>query len=89
MPSRPEYIKFVDVDAPTRKTRVVEVRSVSSDTLLGTIAWFGAWRQYTFWPQRETTFNVDCMKTIIEKVDRMMDDWRRSKEREREARQVG
>lgn len=46
------------------KTEVWRVYSKSSGALLGEIKWLGRWRQYTFWPASETTFNVGCMEDI-------------------------
>lgn len=71
MPSRSEYLKFVDVDAGARKTRVVEVRSERSNAHLGTIAWYSHWRQYTFSPQPETIFNTGCLEEIANELVRM------------------
>lgn len=59
-----KYLNFVDTTPEGRKTRIIEVRSKSSGDLLGTIKWFGRWRQYTFFPEPETTFNTDCMASI-------------------------
>ena len=60
-----EYLRFVEI--PKRegaKTRVIAVHAVRGDLLLGTIKWFGRWRQYTFWPEPETIFNRECLHHI-------------------------
>lgn len=73
MISKPEYLKFVEVEG-TGKTRRVEVRSGFSSVTLGTIAWYSRWRQYTFWPERNTTFNRTCMEEISERLSKMTKD---------------
>lgn len=52
-----------------RKTDVWLVRATRDYALLGTIKWFGRWRQYTFWPEPGTTFNPDCLRAIVSKCD--------------------
>jgi len=59
-----EYLDFVRLDTPGRKTPIVEIRSKSSRALLGQIKWYGAWRQFCFWPEPKTIFNVGCMNDI-------------------------
>lgn len=83
--SKPEYLRFVEADSPYRNTRLVEVRSVSSDVILGTIRWFGRWRQYTFWPDGGTTFNPACMKQIAARCLEMSRDHTAKLQRQHEA----
>jgi hypothetical protein len=59
-----EYLRFVELSTPNRKTPIVEVRSRSSNALLGQIKWYGAWRQFCFWPEPATIFNIGCMTDI-------------------------
>jgi hypothetical protein len=49
-----------------RKTQVWNVRATRDYALLGTIKWFGRWRQYTFFPTEDTTFNPDCLRSIAD-----------------------
>ena len=48
-----------------RKTPTAEVRKRNSSIHLGTIKWWGAWRQFCFFPVKDTVFNVGCMRDII------------------------
>lgn len=52
---------------PGRKTGVWYVRATRDLSVLGVIAWFGRWRQYTFSPGFETTFNPECLRAIADK----------------------
>lgn len=61
------YLEFVVVPSPT-KTEVVEVIAARDGSLLGRIKWFGRWRQFTFWPEPETTFNPDCLREIEQEI---------------------
>lgn len=59
------YLRFdeITVESP-RKTPIWGVYS-HRGFLLGQVRWFGRWRQFTFWPEPSTTFNTDCLRTII------------------------
>lgn len=68
-----EYLFFESVAVPeARKTGVWNVGSRNGGDLLGIIKWFGRWRQYTFWPERGTTFNKGCLEDINEFMDKRM-----------------
>lgn len=66
------YITFDRHDVEGRKTPVVFIRNIRSDIILGEIKWHGAWRQFVFFPRGNTIFNVDCMKSIMEKIAELM-----------------
>lgn len=70
--------KYLDIRqlgfSPSGKTQVWGVFSVNQGALLGEIRWFGRWRQYTFAPRPETTFNPDCLDTISEFIRDLMED---------------
>lgn len=74
MTKRPEYIKFVEEDASHLKTRLVVVKTVSSEAELGWISWYGPWRQYVFKPRIQTIFNPDCLMQISGEVAKMSRD---------------
>jgi hypothetical protein len=38
---------------------------------LGTVAWFGRWRQYTFDPVPQSTFNRECLLDIAAYLERV------------------
>lgn len=73
------YIYFEDETPYGRKTKILLVRTRSADVVLGEIKWYGPWRQYCFFPSRETIFNKGCMETIIAQVDELMAERKVSK----------
>lgn len=68
-----QYLEFQETWPEGRKTALVWIYSASSGDLLGRIAWFGRWRQYTFSPEPDTTFNTGCMETIMARIDDLME----------------
>lgn len=62
--SNSEYLTFERQQPTDRKTPIVLVRSKSSGVVLGTIKWFGRWRQFCLWPEPSTIFNAGCMADI-------------------------
>lgn len=54
-------IHFV-ADSPTGKTYVWEV--TNDGIVLGQIRWFGRWRKYAFFPQRDTVFEEVCLRDL-------------------------
>ena len=71
------YLKFRRVvpDKP-RKTEVWSVLSTMHGDLLGTIKWFGRWRQYAFFPELGTIYNRDCLDDISRFVRGLMESRR-------------
>ena len=67
------YLIFRQVPTPG-KTQVWHVLSKRSGDLLGTIKWYGAWRQYTFFPSPDTIFNVECMASIMNVIAHLMNE---------------
>lgn len=61
------------------KTKVVGVYSKRNDDVLGEIKWFGRWRQYAFFPEPGTIFNVECLNDIQNYIKGMMDERRRKR----------
>lgn len=59
-----KYLMFLDETPEGRKTSITAVLSRKWGYRLGTIKWYGAWRQYTFWPENGMIFNVECMQDI-------------------------
>ena len=60
-----EFIYVEKVELPKRKTPIYKLFSVSNhDIKLGEIKWFGAWRQYCFYPEGNTIFDRKCLTYI-------------------------
>lgn len=64
------------VKSKKRKTEKWGVYSTSSLALLGVVSWFAAWRQYTFRPNKATTFNSSCLGEIVKFLDRVNQEHR-------------
>lgn len=58
------WITCDDIASEGRKTNVYLVQARRDYTPLGTIKWFGRWRQYVFFPASGTVFNPDCLRQI-------------------------
>lgn len=62
-----EYLIFeFSGESPSGKTLTYDVLSRRTEDLLGTIGWFGRWRQYAFFPKPDTVFNTGCLADIRE-----------------------
>lgn len=72
-----EYLRFVRDPAYKGKTQVWSVASKTSGETLGTIRWWGAWRQYVFVPFPRTLYNTGCMEDIVKAVKTLNDAWRK------------
>lgn len=71
-----EYIYFLKdvVRGEGKKTSVWDCHNKRSDYVLGVVKWYGPWRQYCFFPQAETIFNVGCMQDVCEFIDKLMNE---------------
>jgi hypothetical protein len=47
--------------------------------LLGHVAWYGAWRQYCFFPDGRPVFNRSCLNEITCFLIERMAEWRRGR----------
>jgi hypothetical protein len=64
-----KYVKMVETEKKP-KTSVFEVRTNSTDDILGEIRWHPQWRQYSFIPsQVKTIFSKSCMIDIIDFIN--------------------
>jgi hypothetical protein len=73
-----EYMEFFKA-GNTGKTEVYDVLSKSSGAILGHIKWYGAWRQYCFFPSPHCVFNNGCLGDIIGFVKDLMEERKRMK----------
>ncbi len=85
--------QMIDAAEPVAKERYLEIRlvhegektstwdvvSAKHGDLLGIIRWWGAWRQYTFFPSNNTVFNPDCMREISRFIETQMKARKKSK----------
>jgi len=70
-----KYLEFAkQPKRRTRKTWITDVTSRSGGMLLGQIKWYGAWRQYAFYPNPKAIaiFNIECMNDICGVIQELM-----------------
>ena len=77
-PCETNYLRF-NLKEKKDKTEVWEVISKRHGFNLGVIKWYGSWRQYCFFPEPETVFNIDCMDDIMIFIQDMMEHKREDK----------
>ena len=66
-----KYLEFDKVGS-TGKTEVWNILSKTSGFILGQIKWYGAWRQYCFYPSPNSIFNIGCMDDIKKMINELM-----------------
>jgi len=61
-----EYISIYEwpKPKPIKKTSLYEIRNKKSGQTIGFVKWYGAWRQYCFFPDRDTVWNIGCLTEI-------------------------
>ncbi len=71
-----KYIHFVLSVEQKPKTQVWDVLTTSGDDLLGTIRWYGPWRQYCFMPDpnAETVFSAGCLQDVEAHIKKLMNE---------------
>ena len=72
-----EYLEF-SIIGQKPKTKIVGVWSKRSGDRLGLIKWYPGWRQYAFFPENYTVFNIGCLNEIQDRMKRMMDERRKN-----------
>lgn len=66
-----DYLDFVKED-DTGKTEIYGVFSALHGDRLGTVKWYGRWRQYVFFPEHDTIWNRDCLRQLAQFLDNAM-----------------
>ena len=59
-----KYLEFNTLEQKP-KTKVIEIVSKRGGERLGIIKWYPRWRQYAFFPEANTIFNIECLNDII------------------------
>lgn len=65
------YLIFGESTSPSGKTKIIDVMSKGGDTL-GVIKWFGQWRKYCFYPEKDTIFDKSCLDEISNHINNLM-----------------
>lgn len=63
--------KFVEFVLQERKpkTNVWVIKPKDSESILGYVRWYGAWRCYVFEPCPETLYEKQCLRDIADFLD--------------------
>lgn len=62
------YLKYKTTLSKTGKTKVVEIynkNDINFETKLATIKWFGAWRKYCLFTEKDIVFDKNCLLEIL------------------------
>ncbi len=65
-----KYIHFVEIEQKT-KTKVYSCRNNNSEIELGIVKWYSSWRQYCFFPSKDTIFNKGCLEDIVDFLEQL------------------
>ncbi len=59
-------VELAPVQPPSGKTKRWLIRNKRSGAVLGSVGWYGSWRQYVFEPQShaDLAFSADCLDDI-------------------------
>ena len=66
-------------DSESGKTELWEVHNKIFMVRLGLIKWNPAWRQYSFYPARDTMYEEDCLRRIANFNEKLTKERRKNK----------
>lgn len=69
-----QYLIFVEVDNPNKKTKIFECRNKNSQTVLGLVKWHGAWRQYCYFPTVRAVYSAGCLDDMSEFIKQLKEN---------------
>ena len=73
-------MEFIEIPAPERKTKIIQVRSKSNDDMLGVIQWYTHWRQYVFITYSDNILlSTGCLKDITKFIENLMEERKKNK----------
>jgi len=78
MKTETKYLRFVMAEQKT-KTQVWHIISKKWGNVLGVIRWYGPWRQYVFYPEKDTIWNKDCLDDVKNFLQDLMTERSKSK----------
>lgn len=74
-----EYLVLEQVPDDKKKTMMIDVLSRRHGDKLGTIKWYGPWRQYVFTPEPGTLYSAGCLADIETSIVELMNDRKTSR----------
>jgi hypothetical protein len=69
-----KYLEFREISKLDKKTKYIQVISKLHGFILGEIRWYGAWRQYVFYPAHDTLYNRTCLSEMSEYLNSLMNE---------------
>ena len=75
-----KYLIFDSITPEEMKTKVVSVINTRSGTEIGKISWYDPWRQYCFFPNGKTVWNIQCMRDVLFVINQLMGERRGKKD---------
>ena len=57
-----------------KKTDTFLIQTKDGNQCIGLIKWYAPWRKYSFFPNRETVYETQCLKDIVAFIDKLMLD---------------
>lgn len=67
-----KWITFEQQPMGDKKTKTFYVYNKESHTLLGTVSWYGAFRQYSFTSYGKIIYEKQCLRDIADFLDNLM-----------------
>jgi len=61
---------------PKRKTPTYEITNKHSGASIGTVQWYGPWRQFCFLPLGATVWSTGCLDDVKDVIKQAMDERR-------------
>lgn len=68
--NKKHFIRF-DLTEEKPKTKVWAICSTEDEQFLGSIYWYGPWRQYIFEPSDSTLWHKGCLQDVVEFLDKV------------------
>ena len=56
---------------PRRKTFIYKVININHGSCIGTISWYGSWRQYCLFPEGDTVWSTGCLCDIMKLIGQL------------------
>jgi len=75
------YIEFKLLEKKS-KTSVWECLNINSSVRLGIVKWYPYWRQYCYFPEKDTVYSVGCLEDINDFITQLMMERKIKKEEE-------
>jgi hypothetical protein len=75
-----KYFSISQKYLANRKTPIYEIYSKLSNTLIGEIKWYGAWRQFCFFPVENTVWDTKCLTSLTNYIQAINCKYKHSKE---------